>query len=203
MNQKNGVKNLLYLLSLLLFVSCSEKKTATQEKAANQPEVASSVNPEPPIGSSSKKTISKNSPVANAGKWLYEKTTDKEGRTVQKASITSPNLLQFGFPYAGGSTATLTIRKRDSGTNVYLHVSKGQFNRSFQGGNARIGFDGKPASTYAFSAAENGSANIIFFDEAQALIDRMNASRNMIIDVEFYAQGRRQIEFRTADLTWN
>ena len=99
--------------------------------------------------------------------------------------------------------ATLTIRKRDNSTTIYVQVSKGQFNRSYQGGTARIRFDGKPPVPYSFSAAENGSATIIFFDSAQALIDRMKRADNMVVDVEFHGQGYRQIAFTIADLTWH
>lgn len=135
--------------------------------------------------------------------WRYEKTTDNEGRSVQKASTMSPNLLEFEFPYNGGSTATLTLRKRADDTHVYIQVSKGQFNRSFQGGQARVRFDGKAPVLYSFSAAENGSANVIFFDADQKLINQMKTARNMVVDVEFAGQGKRQITFRTAGLTWN
>ncbi len=194
------VKNLLYLLSLLTLLACSEKKTATQETASGQTQVKPNAGPEPPIApSSDKPTLSR----TNAGKWLYEKTVDQEGQPIYKASTISPTLLQFDFPYAGGSMATLTIRKRDSGTHVYIQMSKGQFNRSFQGGKARIRFDGNAAITYGVSAAENGSANIIFFDQEQVLINKMKRARNIVVDIEFAGQGSRQIEFQTAGLTWN
>lgn len=97
----------------------------------------------------------------------------------------------------------LTIRHKDELTYLYLEVSKGQFNRTFQGGEARIAFDGKSPNTYSFSAAENGRANIIFFDDEAKLIAKMKAAQKMRIDVDFYAQGKRSIEFNTASLAWN
>lgn len=197
---QRNMKNPLYLLSLLTLLACSEKRTATQETASGQTQVKPNAGPEPPVAPSSDKPVVNES---NAGKWLYEKTVDKEGHPVHKASTISPTLLNFDFPYAGGSTATLTIRKRDSGTHAYIQVSRGQFNRSFQGGKARIRFDENPAITYGVSAAENGSANIIFFDQEQVLINKMKRARSMVVDIEFAGQGNRQIEFRTAGLTWN
>ncbi|SOD81542.1 hypothetical protein [Spirosoma fluviale] len=143
-------------------------------------------------------------PALPAGKWTYEKkVVDKAGNTVHKASITSPTPLTFSFPYAGGSVATLTIRRKNDESLLYLEISRGQFNRTFQGGNARIAFDNKPARNYSFSAAENGRANIIFFDDATKLISQMKNAQKMTINVEFYAQGRRTIDFSTANLTWN
>jgi len=197
------MRKIIHVLSLLTFFSCSNEKKPTQSTAADP--IQATVD----TGHASTPEVVPNKPdatsipPANAGKWTYESTTDKDGNPVYKASNTALDSLKFGFPYAAGSTATLTIRKRASSTTVYLQVSNGQFNRSFQGGQARIRFDNQPASQYAFSAAENGSANVIFFDEAGKLIDRLKASKKMVIDVEFYAQGSRQIAFRTANLTWN
>jgi len=136
-------------------------------------------------------------------KWVYSETADGAGNNTYKAVITSATVLNFGFPYAGKSIATLTIRQRAGSTTAYLQVSKGQFNRSFQGGTARIRFDRKPATTHAYSAAENGSATIIFFDAAKAFIDQLKRTDKLVIDVEFYAQGRRQIAFNTAGLVWH
>ncbi|MVM31886.1 hypothetical protein GO755_17690 [Spirosoma sp. HMF4905] len=195
------MKTLFYFISLLTLLSCSEKENQSASTDSGKA-TATTDTLQPPVAVSEQSTTKSDSP-AGSGTWRYEKTTDKEGHSVYKASITSPNLLEFSFPYAGGSTATLTIRKRESGTHVYIHVSKGQFNRSFQGGRAGVRFDGKPAISYSFSAAENGSANIIFFDSEQTLIDKMKAARNMIVNVDFAGQGQRQIEFRTAGLAWN
>jgi hypothetical protein len=195
------MKFLFFTISLLTLLACSGKKTATQDKAANP--TTTNAEPEPPIAIAADKLTNENGNVASAGKWLYEKTTDHEGNPVYKASTTSPTVLEFEFPYNGGSTATLIIRKRESGTHVYIQVSKGQFNRSFQGGQARVRFDNSPPVNYAFSAAENGSANVIFFDSEKAIIDKLKKARNMVVDVQFAGQGNRQIAFRTTGLVWN
>lgn len=196
------MNNLLYVISLLTLCACSGKEKSSRANPVDSVETTVTSRSTKPTEASPEQPTPKSGAAVQAGTWRYEKTMDQEGHTVYKASITSPALLEFGFPYAGGSTATLTIRKRDSGTTVYLQMSKGQFNRSFQGGSARIRFDQNSPGTYSFSAAENGSANIIFFDAAEKLIDRIKQSQKMVIDVEFYAQGKRQIEFRTADLIW-
>lgn len=196
------MKLLLFTASLLMLFACSGKKPDSQDKVRAQTETTANAEPEPPVGMASDKPAT-GSNVADAGKWQYERTTDKTNNPVYKASTTSPTVLEFDFPYNGGSTATLTIRKRASGTHVYIQVSKGQFNRSFQGGNARVRFDANPPVNYAFSAAENGSANVIFFDSEQAVLAKIKKARTMIVDVQFAGQGNRQIEFRTAGLVWN
>lgn len=136
---------------------------------------------------------------AQAGRWTYEKT----GSAVYKASVSSANLVPFAYPYTGGSTATLTLREKDGSAQVYIEVSNGQFNRSFQNGVARIRFDGKSPVTYSLLAAANGRANIIFFDAERQLIRQIKASKNISVDVRFDGQPARRIEFRTADLNWS
>ena len=194
---------LLFKISWLLFFADAGPKKWDWANVADLNESSVLTNLGQPGRQVSNKPVPTKSASVQARTWVYEKTLDKAGRPVYKASLFSPTLLQFNFPYAGGSTATLTIRKRDSGTTLYLYVSRGQFNRSFQGGSARIRFDEKPPGTYLFSAAENGSANIIFFDSAEKLIDRMKKSKKMTVEIEFYAQGKRQIDFQTANLTWS
>ena len=192
------MKKTMHILCVFALLSCSNEKKSTQSAATDTLHIPLDA----PVNTGLDKTAPK-AALANAGKWMYENKVDKDGNSVYKASTLSPDSLKFSFPYQAGSTATLIIRKRASNTTFYLQVSNGQFNRSFQGGQARIRFDNQPATTYAYTAAENGSANIIFFDATQKLIDQLKNARKMSIDIEFYSQGNRQIEFSTAGLIWN
>lgn len=193
------MKAYISLLCFFLLSSCSTREERNQSTTpeATKPQSTSPA-PNQPIPAESKK-----SPPANAGKWTYEKKVQADGSTVSKATITASNILEFTFPYNGGSTATLTLRKRESGTTVYLEVSKGHFNRSFQNGTAKVRFDRQSPITYALVAAENGRANIVFFDDTQKLIRQIKAARTMTIDVGFAGQGTQQIRFSIAGLRWN
>lgn len=193
------MKTLLSFFVLLILLNCStrEEHKHTTVKEATKSQSTSSA-PNQPIRAESKK-----SPPANAGKWTYEKKVQADGSTVSKATITASNILEFTFPYNGGSTATLTLRKRESGTTVYLEVSKGHFNRSFQNGTAKVRFDRQSPITYALLAAENGRANIVFFDDTQKLIRQIKTAQTMTIDVGFAGQGTQQIRFSIAGLRWN
>ncbi len=192
-----------YILALFAFLSCSGDKKSTRSSVTDTGQNGTVTSNSQPDQRLSDKSVSANKVVASAGSWTYQEVVDKAGDQVFKASITSPRLIEFDFPYAGGSTVTLTIRKRVSGTNVYIEVSKGQFNRSFQGGAASIRFDSNPPVKHALLAAENGRANILFFDSEQTLINRIKAARNMTVELDFAGQGKRQIEFKTAGLRWN
>ena len=188
----------------LTLLACSGREKATQTARVDSVRVLDTIPSAKRAGGVAKEPVSKQVTNPRSINWQYEKAVNQQGETVYKASLGSPTLLQFTFPYAGGSTAALTIRQRQQQpATVYLQVSNGQFNRSFQGGRVRIRFDGKPAVTYTYSAAENGSASIIFFDEAGELIRQLKAARSMVVSVAFYGQGNQQIEFRTAGLVWN
>ena len=195
------MKRLFYVLNLFVFLRCSGNEKSTRSVVADS--VQTRVGNSQPVETLSGKSVPENRTVAHAGSWMYEQVADKSGNQVYKATIASPELIEFDFPYAGGSTVTLTIRKRNSSTNVYIEVSKGQFNRSFQGGVASIRFDDKSPVRHSLLAAENGRANIIFFDSEQTLIDKIKASRKMTVELDFAGQGKRQIHFKTAGLRWN
>jgi hypothetical protein len=193
-----------YIFYYLTLFACSGREKTTQTARVDSVRVSDTILSTKQVEGVAKEPASNQVATTRSINWQYGKTVNQEGETIYKASLNSPTLLQFGFPYTGGSTTTLTIRQRQQQqAAVYLQVSKGQFNRSFQGGHVRIRFDGKPAVTYTYSAAENGSATIIFFDEAGKLIRQLKAAERMVIDVAFYGQGNRQIDFRTAGLVWN
>ncbi|GAB3508997.1 hypothetical protein GCM10027341_45520 [Spirosoma knui] len=137
--------------------------------------------------------------IAQASGWRYE---NKDG-TVHKATLTSTNEFKLTYPFTGGTPVTLTIRAKGGNTYVYLEVAKGTFTRSFQSGKARIRFDSRPPVTYALSAAANGRANIVFFDQEQRLIKQLKTARTMSVQLQFAGQNQSELRFNTAGLRWN
>lgn len=184
---------------VLILIGCSKQKNETGTSRTDT--VTTSVVTRPDSLRDNPAQPTDRTPVGAV--WRYEKTVDGSGSPVYKASLTATNRLQFAYPYMGGSTATLTIRTGNAGTNAYVEASNGQFNRSFQGGTARVRFDGKPPVTYSLSAAANGRANIVFFDAADAFIQRIRTARTVSMQVEFPGQRVQKIEFSTAGLRWN
>ncbi|MBC3787543.1 hypothetical protein [Spirosoma utsteinense] len=195
------VLSLLLTSGSFLFVRCSEKKKTTRPASVD---TALAQALEPPVGIPEGTGTGSNDMSRTTGVkgWRYEKTKDKAGAPVFKASINGTNLLQFDYPYAGGSTATLTIRQGTGEPQVYIDVTKGQFNRSFQEGKARIQADANPPVTYTLSAAANGRANIIFIDGAGRLIRQLKTARSLQVQIQFAGQPTRSIEFSTSGLQW-
>jgi hypothetical protein len=136
-------------------------------------------------------------------KWVYTEREDKmTSRKNYFAEIDANELLRFNFPYNGGSIATLTIRSKGKSKDIYLQVSKGQFNSNSDGGKLKIRFDDEIAKSYSYSTASSGSSDIIFIDNVSSVLEKIKKSKKMLIQVEFYQEGLRVIEFYTEGLKW-
>ena len=138
------------------------------------------------------------------GKWTYSEEEDKmSSKKAFFAAIEAKELLDFDFPYNGGSTATITVRNQGKGNEVVLEVSKGQFNSSVDGATVKIRFDGMPASSYRASEASDGSSNILFIENTAKLIKKMKAAKKMLVQAEFYDSGEKVMEFNVEGFKWD
>lgn len=65
---------------------------------------------------------------ALAGEWQYSNTEDKmRGERFDYAILDSTNKIEFDFPYNGGSTLQLVVRKKNGKVDaILLSVTKGQ-----------------------------------------------------------------------------
>lgn len=138
-------------------------------------------------------------PVSN---WSYNEFEDKMGAKLKTATVTASELLQFEFPYNGGSEATITLRKKGGTTDIALRVSKGQFNTSIDGGTARIRFDSGQPKTYSWVGPSDNSHDVIFFNSEKSIINNLKKAKKIVVEVEFYSAGNRQIEFNVDGLKW-
>lgn len=202
---KNIFNARLCIGMLLTMLGCSGKQNSTQPPTVSFDAVTKDTSGRSSGNTSlieSEQKINR-ATATGADKWVYKQTVGKTGIELYTASIISADVLTFAPPFDGGSTVALTIRKRDGNSTVLMGVSKGQFTSSFQGGKVRVRFDNDPPVTYSFSAASDGATDILFFDVDQPLIDKIKSARKTVVDVGFYGQGTRQVEFRTAGLAWN
>ena len=136
-------------------------------------------------------------------KWQFQEDVDKmTSKTVKYASIEANEELEFKFPYDGGSVASLTIRKKDGGNDIYLSVSKGQFNGTYDGGQIRIKFDDEQPKKFSFVAPSDGSADMIFINSEKTIIAKLKNTKKIIIETEFFNEGNRQMEFDVAGFKW-
>lgn len=135
--------------------------------------------------------------------WRYTEDIDKmDGWTTNFAINTSTNEVFFEFPYNGGSTFDLTIRKWDDGEKILFSVSKGQFLSTFNGWEARIKFDdGEPFMVWTSWTADYAS-DVIFLWSEKKLIEWMKNSENMMIETQFYDSWKQIAEFKVNWLNW-
>ncbi|WP_051054081.1 hypothetical protein [Fibrella aestuarina] len=141
-------------------------------------------------------------PVEPVSNWYSFENEDKMGAKSTVTTVDAKELLEFDFPYNGGSTASFVVRRKGGETDTYLKVSKGQFNSTYDGGTVRIRFDqGKP-TTYSFSGASDGSSDIVFINSSNGIIKKLRTAKRMVIEAEFYNEGLRQIEFDVEGFKW-
>lgn len=198
-----GVPAWLILAAWLGNTGCSGDKKTAQTYLPDSVRVVGEAEPLPPDTTRYNGPVAPGKNPAEPTTWVYENRVEAVDEPItHRASLTSPTRLQFGFPYAGGSAVRLALRERDNDALVSLHVSNGAFNKSFQGGSVQIRFDGRPPVTYRYSAAQNGSTTVIFLDQPDGIIRKLKTSRNVVVDLDFSNQGKRQLTFRTAGLRW-
>jgi hypothetical protein len=187
-----------YIISLLiiflLVIACSKTtKNISNEKKSSE----------------EKKGVAKDSttiPIEQivVSNWQYfEKTDRMSDDKTYFAQCKAINTVDFDFPYQGGSTFTLTLRKRNNKNEILLSVSKGQFITSiFDSERLRVKFDNEASQNYSYNSPSDGSANIIFINNENSFIAKLKKSKKVLIEAEFYTHGREIIEFNVEGLEW-
>lgn len=142
-------------------------------------------------------------PKEETTKWQFQEDIDKmTSKTVKYASIDANEELEFKFPYNGGSVASLTVRKKDGSNDIYLSVSKGQFNGTYDGGQVRIKFDDDQPKNFSFTAPSDSSTDLIFINSTKTIISKLKTTKKIIIEAEFFNEGNRQMEFDVSGFKW-
>jgi hypothetical protein len=120
--------------------------------------------------------------------------------TTKYAQIESINLVDFDFPYQGGSKGTLMLRDSPKyGKNAILQVSSGQFLCDPDDCRVSLRVDeGRPIAISGSDAAD-GSSNVIFLPYA-ATLRYIQQARVLRIEADFYQAGSRVFEFHPRGL---
>lgn len=151
-----------------------------------------------------------NSNELNGGNWKYHSYTDEmTGEVFDIAMLKSENTHSFKFPYDGGSSVYLFLRKKGAGNNiqeVYLKIDNGQILYTIAGSiddeKIRIKYDDDNPISYYFSQASDYSSNYAFFKNPSQIFNRIKASKQIKIDLPIYEEGRPVFTFKTEGLTW-
>jgi len=136
--------------------------------------------------------------------WDYSENTDgMDSKKSFFAVCTSPTIINFGFPYEGGSTFNLTIQNKRGENGIYLSVSKGQFLTDIENEKRiRIKFDSEKPFYINCGGTSDGSSTDIFLYPETKIISKIKTAKSITIEPEFYQEGFRQIDFNVSGLNW-
>lgn len=144
---------------------------------------------------------------AEMASWRYKETKDEmRNKTSYFASKTSNNTIELSFPYQGGSSITLMLRKHSEyGNDVMFNLYKGQFSCRIDGCNISVKFDDGNIEKYAVSESESGSNDVLFLSGRKSMkkfMDKLKSAKKMVIEFPIYDYGRAQFTFDTQGLEW-
>lgn len=137
-----------------------------------------------------------------ATRWRYSQERDEmRGTTMRVARVVSDNSEAVGPSY-GTVAATLFVRQRpEDGLTVGIRLDRGHvLCRAAEDTNVWIRFDDGPIEAFRCSEATDRSTETAFLRDSARALERLRSSRQAIVEVELYQQGRRQFTFQTAGL---
>lgn len=151
-----------------------------------------------------KEEITNKESASNNEHWSYSNDKDQmSGQARFFASCQSTNEIEFKFPYQGGSTFTLTVRNMGKGNEIMLQVSKGQFIGSIGSmEKLRVKFDEEPPINVSYDSPSDGSADVIFLNSVNKIIEKLKTSKKLMIEAEFFDEGLKIIYFDVEGLKW-
>ncbi len=135
--------------------------------------------------------------------WHYGQQEDDMGRgTSYSATVESSNTVDFEFPYQGTQHATLTVRTRPKGRDVYVSIERGQFLTGSYGldRDVAVRFDGGKIQKFSTGASSAGNTNIMFIEGYDRFVRQLKKAKAVDIEVEFFHQGKRVFHFDVAGL---
>jgi hypothetical protein len=140
--------------------------------------------------------------VALAG-WKYDQKADAmRGANTSYASVISDNMQSFSFPYEGGSRIQLIFRLNGPNDfDGYLQVDKGQFSCPPYG-YVSVKVDSGNVEELDCSYPDDGDTSVIFLKHVGQLMAKLQNARTLIIEAEFYREGRRQFNFNVSGFQW-
>lgn len=134
--------------------------------------------------------------------WEYDTTINAMGEKTKNATISANDLVYFDFPYNGGSRGMVLIKKKLNNTDILFIISKGQINTDYDGTYVRVKFDDEKPKKYLMTETTDYSKEILFFTNANNLLQKIKKSKIMVIEVPFYESGNVMFKFNTENLKW-
>ena len=158
-----------------------------------------SANPIPKTESKVDSSVSVN--INEFGKtWEYTSTSNDMGEKTEMAYVLAKDLVEFDFPYNGGSQGKITLRKKNGGYDAMFLIDKGQIQTEYDGTYIRIKFDDEAPVKWSMAEASDNSSDVLFFNSEKKFVDKLKKSKKVVLEIPFYQSGNQQFVFNTADL---
>jgi hypothetical protein len=135
--------------------------------------------------------------------WRYEKSRDPlTDQSSIHAAIKSRNLVEFHFPYNGGTSGTLIVRKNEDGRpEVLFAINRGQLLCPRDTCIFRYRFDDLPVGEYGASPSDNGNPRVMFLGYYSAdFLENLKKAKRLRVSTDFYQEGPRTFEFAPAGI---
>lgn len=143
--------------------------------------------------------------TANAhAQWKYSSSKDEmRGTSTRRATLSSQNSIQLGFPYRGGSKLELTVRKRgEDSPDVFLFIDRGQI-PCHDDCAVNVKFDDEEVMAWSGTGPDSGKTSIIFLNSEPDFIEKLKNTKQLFVEVSIYDHGRGQFKFNTKGLKWS
>lgn len=139
--------------------------------------------------------------------WNYESEIDEmDGSTTKRAIVVSSNIVEFDFPYNGGSILGICVRKtKKYGTDVMISISKGQFVSSeYNGTNyVTVRFDNNAPIKFTTVEPADYSNDLLFLQNSKKFIKLAKNAKTIKIEAPFFNEGSYVFTFDTnKPLVW-
>ena len=136
--------------------------------------------------------------------WRYKTSDDKmRGTKTKVAELRSTNRAQLDFPYRGGSTLELTVRKSDKeeDPDVIFWLDRGQI-PCLSDCSISAKFDNDEVKEWEGSGPQSHRSDTIFLDSSKDFLARLKSAKRLTVEILIFNHGRFQYTFNTAGLKW-
>lgn len=133
--------------------------------------------------------------------WQYSRTKLGEGNTqAEYAHLLSSNRVQLQYPYKGEQQGYLSVMKTASRDVVIsTGVLSGQLTCPSVPCEVSAKFDDAPAQRFAVSFPKDGTQDTVLISQGELFIEQLKHSQRLQLELEFYQDGPRKLEFALLD----
>ncbi|WP_461129742.1 hypothetical protein [Spirosoma aerophilum] len=140
-------------------------------------------------------------PLPADPKWTYFTRTNQASGPVRWAELPSTNTLNFELPYNSGLRGYFALSKKPTGVGMMLRLEKGLFQaKAIVGHSVRLVLDEDLVQTLPIEPASVFQQNVVNIQARPALVASLKRAKTMRIEVQFYHERNKQLEFNVQGL---